>query len=222
MSDGNSRKAFVLLSGGLDSATVLLWAIHEGYNCTALSINFFMRSPNERAAVKHITQMLKIPLIEIEIPFVKEASNLVEEHYPLPYQTYPEGYVPMRNLIFYSLAAYYAEIYGIDTIIGGHLESDPHAFPDSSPQFFNQLQQLINSTRLPNNLSRITFLMPFAGKSKVDVLRLAFELHVPLEYTWSCYWEVEVPCGSCVACRERIEAFQVVGHPDPLLIRVKK
>jgi 7-cyano-7-deazaguanine synthase len=222
LDEKSNNKAIILLSGGIDSAVALYWAIEQHYEITALSINFYMRSPQEQAAVHEFVQRAKVKLLEVDIPFLKEASNLEEEHVVLPYTNqYPEGYVPTRNLIFYAIAAYYAEVLGIATIIGGHLQSDPEKFPDSAPQFFQSLGQIINTTKLPIDGGHVKFLMPLANRSKTDVIRLGKKLHVPLEFAWSCYWEDPIPCGVCNACKERSFAFKEMNMDDPLLIRLR-
>lgn len=216
------KKAIILLSGGVDSAVALYWAIKQQYEVTALSINFYMRSPREQEAVHEFVRHTKVKLLEVEIPFLKEASNLEEEHVKLPYTNqYPEGYVPTRNLLFYAIAAYYAEILGINTIIGGHLQSDPEKFPDSAPQFFQSLGRIINTTKLPIDKTKVEFVMPLANQTKAEVIRLGQRLHVPLEFAWSCYWEDPIPCGVCNACKERAEAFKEAKMDDPLLHRLR-
>lgn len=132
----------------------------------------------------------------------------------------PEGYIPTRNLVFYALATYYAEIFGSNYIIGGHLETDSIGFPDATPKFFVSLERLVNDSR-PNSGSKapreIKLLMPFLEKSKTDVLKTAMELKVPLELTWSCYYDEDKPCKKCVTCLERADAFSRVGLKDPLM-----
>jgi 7-cyano-7-deazaguanine synthase len=214
------KRALILLSGGIDSATALYWAVREQYDLTALSINFYLRSPSERRGVSILCEHTKTPLIELDLPMIMEAADVVATGITPPYgKNYPEGYVPQRNLVFYAMAAYYAEIHGFDAIIGGHLKSDAATFPDASPDFFHALQQLINVV-IPGHSHRVEFIFPLIQLEKYQVISLAFELGVPLESTWSCYLEKGYPCQHCHPCHERAKAFAQAGRSDPLLHRI--
>jgi 7-cyano-7-deazaguanine synthase len=149
----------------------------------------------------------------------------------------PEGYIPARNMVFYASAAYYAEVYGAGCIVGGHLETDCIGFPDASAGFFSAVERLISLARPVmvsqegKNVSRagdgqvadsggsgdaVRLLLPFLRSGKSDVLRLGFELKVPLELTWTCYLDGKIQCGSCAACLERKQAFESIGLLDPI------
>src|SRR5438046_1454169 len=128
----------------------------------------------------------------------------------------PEGYIPGRNLIFYGLAGYYAELDAVQYIIGGHNGIDPESFPDSSPKFFNFLNSVFHLSLWSYDKSPVKILVPLSGKSKEDVIRMGLAMDVPFEVTWSCYWDKAVHCGICVSCRERREAFAQVGIEDPV------
>lgn len=159
-----------------------------------------------------------VELIEIDMPFIKEVSDLIEEKFPISYKKdYPQGYIPMRNIIFYSVAAYYAQAYGAQIVIGGHIAADVEEFPDVSVKFFKQLENLINQSQLPKYKYKIKLLMPFIKIHKKEVLNLAIQLKVPLELTWTCYDSEEVPCGKCYPCIERAKAFSQANLIDPLI-----
>ncbi len=128
------------------------------------------------------------------------------------------GYIPSRNLVFYALAAYYAEICAADYVIGGHLVTDSQGFPDATPGFFHDLEQLIDSTRQTRESGKrkdIHLLMTFLAKTKTEIVRMAVALGVPLPLTWSCYYNGSEQCGRCVTCLEREEAFTEAGVEDP-------
>ena len=138
-------KALILLSGGLDSATALYWAKQQGYKLYALSINYYDRPPQEIASVKKLTKETGAVLIELTAEFIKEASEF--QHITIStdyFKKAPDGYIPCKNLMFYSIALYYAEIYQVDAIIGGHSKSDTQLFPDASQEFFKSLTRLAN------------------------------------------------------------------------------
>ena len=212
-------KAIVLLSGGMDSATALYWGKRQGYELYALSLLYHYRTPKEIRATKVLVEKCGAKLIEVPIPFMRDVTDLREEGYPISFmENAPEGYMPMKNLIFYSLAIYYSEIYGINIIIGGHIQSDPNIYPDASREYFDGIENLGNQGTLPHPRRNIKILMPLIDKSKTEVLKLALELGVPLELTWSCFYTRKIPCGRCKACRERKPAFEDLKIPDPLYL----
>lgn len=208
-------KAIVLLSGGIDSAVALYWAKNEGYNVIAISLNYNLRPENEKKAALKLTEKLDINLIEIDIPFIKESIDLRIEGLPVPSAVNaPEGFIPSRNLVFYSIAAYYAEAYGCKVILGGHLAPDPEKFPDADPEFFKSLENLINKGKHRKDKTKINLLFPLANMTKSEVINLAKNLDVPLQWTWSCYSNGGEPCGNCTSCRNRNEAFQKLNYSD--------
>ncbi|UCC20933.1 MAG: 7-cyano-7-deazaguanine synthase [Promethearchaeota archaeon] len=209
------EKAIILLSGGIDSAVALYWAHNKGYNILALSIDYNLRPLNEKKAALKMAESLNIELIEIPLPFIKESFDLRIDGFPIPSSiNAPEGFIPSRNLVFYSIAAYYAEKYGCRTIIGGHIAVDPKNFPDAAPNFFKSLEDLINKGKHNKDKTTIELLFPLINMTKIDVINLAKKLNVPLEWTWSCYSDGEHPCRKCNSCRKRIKAFSQVNHSD--------
>ena len=210
-------KALVLLSGGLDSTTALYWAKQQGYELSILSINYSWRPTQEIAVAKYFAEETGATLIEVEMSFIKDVSEFQDVKSSVEYfKNAPEGYIPSKNLVFYSIAAYYAEIYQVDVIIGGHSTSDAQLYPDASKTFFQSLTQLANSIRLPHNPRSVKIVMPLIDLSKEEIIRLAINLDVPLERTWSCYDTNELPCRDCKGCRERSRAFMKLGLEDPL------
>ncbi|MFX0009318.1 MAG: 7-cyano-7-deazaguanine synthase [Candidatus Hermodarchaeota archaeon] len=209
--DIKENSAIVLLSGGIDSTTALFWALQQEYEVIGLTINYKWRPKKEMDAIKKFVELTKIKLIEIDLPFVMVATDLRLEGYPIPsVENAPEGYIPLRNLLFYSIAAYFAELYGIKTIIGGHIKEDFEKFRDATPTFFQSLQDIIIRS-IPNQSKRsIEFLFPLINLNKVEVIKMAKELNVPLDLTWSCYGDFENPCGICTPCQSRADAIKKV------------
>ncbi len=216
ISKENGECAIILLSGGIDSATALYWAYNEGYTLIALSFNYGYRPEKEKKAVFKLSENLGVKVIEIPVEYVKEAMELRIGGMPVPSAVHaPEGFIPSRNLVFYSIAAYFAEIYGCKFIIGGHMAADPIKFPDASIDFFESLEKLINKGKHIKDKSTIKILLPLIKLTKVDVIRLAIKLNVPLNWTWSCYNDENKPCGKCSPCNKRREAFQNLNYADP-------
>ncbi len=209
------KSAILLLSGGMDSAVALHWAHQEGYYIIALSYNYNLRPQNEKKAAQKLAQSLQIKLIEVPLSFLKESIDLRIEGFPVPSAVNaPEGFIPSRNLVFYSIAGYYAEVFDCEVIIGGHIAIDPEDFPDASLKFFEDLEILINKGKHNKDKNTRKLLFPLAKMTKMDVVNLAKKLKVPLEWTWSCYSDGEQPCGKCNSCRKRIEALSNLNYSD--------
>ena len=212
------EKAVVLLSGGIDSAVSVYWAKGQGWDVRPLTFHYFRRPPQEVVATRKILEVSGVTgLQEIDLPFLREVDDLKEKGLENPdLLASPEGYIPARNMVFYALAAYAAEPLGARWVIGGHNGSDPETFPDSSPKFFNFFNSMYRLGLWSYPRQPVQILLPLSGKSKVDVVRLGLDLGVPLELTWSCYWDRERHCGTCASCTERREAFAALGVRDPI------
>ncbi len=212
------EKADVLLSGGIDSAVSLYWAQAKDWDVRPLTFHYFRRPPQEVVATRKILEASRIRnLREIDLPFLREVDDLKAgglENASLLES--PEGYIPARNMVFYALAAYAAEPLGARWVIGGHNGSDPEAFPDASPKFFNFFNSMYRLGLWSYSRRPVQILLPLSGRSKVDVVKLGLELGVPLELTWSCYWDRAKHCGTCASCKERREAFAALGVDDPI------
>ena len=205
----SGKKAIILLSGGIDSATALYWAVKNDFKVIILTINYKWRPKKEILATKTLSELLSIPLVEVSAPYIQDAVDLRMDGYPVPSATHaPQGYIPLRNLVFYSIAAYYAAIYGCQFVIGGHLKDDIEKFNDTRTLFFEGLEKLIDISKHSKDKSKIEFLFPFSTKSKAEVIKIAQDLEVPIDQTWSCYGDYEIPCGRCVPCMNRKKALE--------------
>lgn len=202
-------RALVLVSGGIDSAVALAWAQQNHNDLVAVSFLYHLRPVQERLAVQRLLQTYRGRLVEVPVPFLRESVDL-----PDPIPGVPEGYISNRNLIFYSIAAYLGEVHRCDAIVGGHNREDSEDFPDAAAPFFSRLEALTNDALLSR---KVRFELPLAAWSKRQVLEQARRWNVPLEHTWSCYWDAPVPCGTCASCTERALAFAELGMEDPLL-----
>jgi len=211
-------RAIVLLSGGLDSAVTLWWAKSRGWDLRPLTFDYFGRPKREHEAIRALTERVAVaPIRHVELPFLKEVDDLRKEGFDnRVLLDSPEGYIPGRNLIFYALAGYYAELDGVRYIVGGHNGIDPESFPDSSPKFFNFLNSVFHLSLWSYEKAPVQILVPLSGKSKEEVVRMGLAMGVPFEVTWSCYWDRAVHCGTCASCQERREAFAKVGVEDPV------
>ena len=206
-------RALVLFSGGADSTTALYWALNRGFDSTALSFDYPGRPTGEKKAALEIANALGLPLLRAEIPFLTPAKDLPMDRLSkglLP-QSPAVGYVPMRNMVFYATAGYYAEVYEIPTIIAGHTRDDAKTYSDASPQFFDLIREVYRLTLRSSYVTdqkEVEIVLPLAGLSLRDQTALGHRLGVPFDLTWSCWYDTPEPCGSCFACRERLEAFK--------------
>jgi 7-cyano-7-deazaguanine synthase len=209
------RSAIVLLSGGIDSATALYWAEQQAPSIYSLNILYAQASYQEANASKSLANAAKVKEhFTVSLPFYKEIQI---RYHPTQSGNVTSAYVPSRNIIFYGIAAAYAETLGIDTIVFGSNADDTRELPDATPTFIQRMNELLKiGTRTGADGTSTRIVNPLINHSKVEVLKLALELKVPLGLTWSCYEDVELPCGRCRGCRNRLDAFKRIGMVDPL------
>lgn len=216
-------KAIVLLSGGLDSATAAAQAIADGYDLIALSFNYGQRHQRELEAAKAVAQHFAIAdhhFIDVNLA-QWGASSLTDLAQPLPQNGpqndiragIPSTYVPGRNTVFIALALALAEAKGAEAIYLGINAVDYSGYPDCRPEYlaaFQQLAQLSSKAGLEGHAPKL--IAPLVMDSKVDIVRRAIALGVPIEQTWSCYQGGVVPCGRCDSCRIRDRALIEAGY----------
>jgi 7-cyano-7-deazaguanine synthase len=211
--------ALVMLSGGLDSATCLYWAKNKFSEISIITFNYYNRLENEKKAAVELARRVNIVnFLEVNIPFIKEFSDFYNGNHPTPdYDARWASYVPARNLIFYSIAAHYAEFLNIKWIIGGHNIHDGTFFVDATKDYIEKLNLLIKRGCLFFNDDPCMILVPLAEMDRKNIINLAIELNVPIELTWSCHSnKAKTHCGQCYACIQRIEAFNSLGIKDPV------
>jgi len=207
-----AKNALVLISGGLDSATCLYWAVNKFERVQAITFNYFGRINNEKIAARSVAKLACVKLIEVEAPFIKEKSEYSRIKLKSNGRA-SQSYIPLRNLIFYSISGYFAQINKINNLVGGHIASDGTIFKDATDSYFRKMNELILEGLLGSTDCRI--LLPLMDLSRADVIRLAQMLNVPIELTWSCHREGKLPCGRCYACKQRLNAFKLLGTIDP-------
>jgi 7-cyano-7-deazaguanine synthase len=151
----------------------------------------------------------------MRIPELREAGDITGSR-ELSRDAVPPTYIPMKNAVYYSLAAAFAEEKGSNYIIGGHNKDDRRLFEDTSEEFFAGLRKTMwaSSPRLRRRGLKI--LRPLKDMAKPEVVAFAARLGVPLELTWSCERAGEEHCWRCDGCRRRKEAFEAAGVHDPL------
>jgi 7-cyano-7-deazaguanine synthase len=217
------QRAIVLLSGGLDSATVLAHAKHADYECFTMSFDYGQRHRAELKAAARISAALGAAVHrEFPIPIGSfGGSALTDTGIEVPDEGgagIPVTYVPARNTVFLSLALGWAEVLGAQAIFIGVNAVDFSGYPDCRPEFieaFNALSRVATKQGAEGRAIRIE--APLIAMSKAEIVRYGTELGVDYGPTVSCYRADEEgrACGRCDACRFRREGFEAAGITDP-------
>ena len=215
-----NRKAVVLLSGGLDSATTLYIAQKEGFSCFCLIFDYGQRHRREIESAKRIARRAgcRFRIIKINLPW--KGSSLLDKKAFIPKRVkgIPSTYVPGRNIIFLSFALSYAKAIGASKIfIGAHTE-DYSGYPDCRPEFYRAFNLAsARGTKAGIENKKIEIKTPLINKSKAQIIEMGRTLGVPFQLTWSCYRGGRHPCGVCDSCYFRAKGFKEAGIKDPLL-----
>ncbi len=221
-------RAVVLLSGGLDSATVLAIARAEGYRCYALSVDYGQRHGSELAAARRVARESGVEehrRLQLDLRGIG-GSALTDSAIEIPTRPsegIPVTYVPARNTLLLSLALAWAEVLEAWEIFIGANAVDYSGYPDCRPGFIRSFEQTANlATRAAvEGRGRFRIRAPLLKLSKAEIIRKGVGLGVDYSRTVSCYAADEQghACGVCDSCRLRAQGFQEAGVPDPTLYR---
>ncbi len=222
------RRAVVLVSGGLDSATCLAMAAAEGYDCYAISFAYGQRHDAELAASARVAaalgavqhRVMNIDLAAFGGSALTDRDIAVPEG---PTTGIPVTYVPARNTVFLSLALAWSEVLGAHDIFIGVNAVDYSGYPDCRPAFVEAFERMANlATRAGiEDVEPLRIRAPLISLSKADIIRRGQALGVDYSLTVSCY-QADAQgraCGRCDACRLRREGFAAAGVPDPTRYR---
>ncbi len=220
----SEKRAVVLLSGGLDSATVLAIARAEGFSCYALSFDYGQRHRCELEAAANVARSLGAALhhtVRIDLRLWGGAA-LPDDAIPVPDAEESKGipitYVPARNLIFLSFATAWAEVLGARDIFIGVNSVDYSGYPDCRPKFIESFAETARlGTCAVDEGWRYSINAPLQNLSKAQIIRRGTALGVDYGLTTSCYNpDAEGrSCGKCASCALRIAGFREAGVPDP-------
>lgn len=228
MSQGaDSKSAVVLLSGGLDSATVLAIARQQGYRCYALSLDYGQRHRTELEAARHLARTLgavehKVIPLDLRAIGGSALTDTSIEVPSEPAEGIPLTYVPARNTVFLSLALGWAEVLGAWDLFIGVNAVDYSGYPDCRPEYIEAFQRLCNlATRAGVEGACFRIHAPLIEMSKAQIIRTGAGLQVDYAATVSCYRADEGgrACGHCDSCRLRSEGFAAAGISDPTRYR---
>jgi len=225
---GAPRRAVVLVSGGLDSATTLALAVAEGYDCHALSVDYGQRHLAELEAAARVAtaygarehRVMRVDLAGIGGSALTDPALVVPEG---PTSGIPITYVPARNTLMLSLALAWAEVLGAGEIFVGVNAVDYSGYPDCRPEFIAAFESLAaRATRAGVEGGRLKVRAPLIHWTKAEIIRAGLKLGLDYSLTVSCYQADAAgrACGRCDSCRLRREGFAAAGVPDPTRYRV--
>ena len=218
-----SDKAVVLVSGGLDSSTVLALALQQGYRCYTLSFDYGQRHRSELEAAKRVSELMKVEehkIVRLDLGTIG-GSALTDTTIDVPEQEtagIPVTYVPARNTVFLSIALGWAEVLEADTIFLGVNAVDYSGYPDCRPEYISSFEIMANlATRAGVEGKKLSIQAPLIDMTKGEIVSAGASLGVDYSQTVSCYQaSIEgLACGKCDSCRLRIVGFNQAGISDP-------
>ena len=229
----DSRKAVVLLSGGMDSCvcTAMARERHGAENVALLHAGYGQRTQRrEGRAFEEIAEFYGVRerlVVQLDHFRAIGGSALTDEKIAVPENelgapgphgsAIPVTYVPFRNAHILSVAVSWAEVIGAGAIYIGAVAEDSSGYPDCRAEYYHVFQELIRVGTRPE--TEIEIMTPVIRMKKSEIIRRGLELRAPLDLTWSCYQEEEVACGVCDSCLLRLRAFAEAGATDPVAYR---
>ncbi len=220
-------RAVVLLSGGMDSATALAIALKDGFEATALSVDYGQRHRKELEAARKVARHFGVRdhrIVSLDLTAIG-GSALTDKRIPVPEQRrleeigqgIPATYVPARNTILLSYALGLAETTGAKAIYIAANALDYSGYPDCRPEFYKAFQEVARlGTKRGVEGDLIEIRTPLLAMTKADIVRKGEELGVPWALTWSCYQGEDRACGVCDSCQLRLKGFREAGVKDPI------
>ena len=223
----NRGKAVLLLSGGLDSTTLLALARSEGYAIHALSFRYGQRHAAELAAARKIAaryEVVQHVVTDIDLRIFGGSALTSDIDVPkdrVVDEAIPVTYVPARNTIFLSFALAWAEVLGASDIFIGVNALDYSGYPDCRPEFiaaFQEMARLATRAGVEGSAAPVTIRTPLIELSKKEIIELGLSLGVDYSMTTSCYDPTDdgEACGHCDACQLRLKGFEEAGATDPV------
>ena len=218
----NKEKAVVILSGGLDSTTLLYVVINQGFDVRALSFDYNQKHKKELwCAMKTCTNLgIEHKVLELAILNEIAPSALTRADWQMPEGHYAaenmkQTIVPNRNMIMISLAAAYAIGVGAQHLFYGAHAGDHDIYPDCRKEFVIAMQEVLKLC----DWKQVQLHAPYLDIDKGDIVKKGLALSVPYQDTWTCYQGLEEACGRCGSCQERLEAFAKNHTTDPIVYK---
>ena len=229
----DTRKAVVLLSGGMDSCVSVAIARerHGASSVALLHASYGQRTQDrERRAFDEIANFYRVHerlVVQLDHFRAIGGSALTDKSISVPENelaatgshgsAIPVTYVPFRNAHFLSVAVSWAEAIGAGAIYIGAVAEDSSGYPECRPEYYQVFQELIRAGTRPE--TQIEIVTPVITLKKNEIIRQGMELGAPLQLTWSCYQDEDTACGVCDSCLLRLRAFAETGAVDPLPYR---
>jgi 7-cyano-7-deazaguanine synthase len=225
-----SRRAVVLLSGGLDSTTTLAIARREGFEAYALSFRYGQRHEFELQAARRVAAHVGVARhVVFDVNLAQFGGSALTDALDVPKDralaemeaNIPVTYVPARNTVFLSIALAWAESLSISDIFIGVNALDYSGYPDCRPEYIEAFQRLADLATKAGveGRQRLTIHTPLIEMSKAEIIRIGRDLGVDFALTSTCYDPADDgrPCGHCDACQLRLKGFRENGLEDPLV-----
>ncbi|CAA7602007.1 7-cyano-7-deazaguanine synthase [Acididesulfobacillus acetoxydans] len=219
------KRAVVLLSGGMDSSTVLYMAKSEGFELHAISFDYGQRHVRELECARAVAQKagVKEHIVVRTNMDAWGGSALTDKYLEVPENEPDKGripitYVPARNMIFLSFAASYAEAIGSQDVFIGVSEVDYSGYVDCRQEFIDAMEKAINMGTVcaVQDGRKISIRTPLIHMTKSAEIKLGIKLGVDYGLTWTCYKGEDLACGTCDSCTLRLKAFREAGYKDPI------
>ncbi|MDP1520563.1 7-cyano-7-deazaguanine synthase QueC [Porticoccus litoralis] len=218
-----NRKAVVLVSGGLDSTTVLAMARQQGFRCFTLSFDYGQRAHAELAAAQRCSEQLgaeQHKVVKLDLRTIG-GSALTDDSILVPEEEtsgIPVTYVPARNTVFLSIALGWAEVLEASDIFIGVNAVDYSGYPDCRPEYIQAFENMANlATKAGVEGRYLRINKPLIDLTKAEIIQLGMQAGVDYSQTVSCYQATEagLACGKCDSCRLRKIGFEQAGVGDP-------
>ena len=214
-----SQKAVIILSGGMDSTTLLYDLIDQGYDINAVTFDYRQKHNYEIVCAQKICKNLKIPHKIIDVGILNDIapSSLTRKDWAVPEGNYADEnmkqtVVPNRNMVLLSIAAAYAIGINANYLFYGAHAGDHTIYPDCRPAFVSAIATAFHLC----DWNDVILEVPYLYLSKGDIVKRGVSLNVDYSMTWTCYNGGEKPCGKCGSCDERLAAFREAGVKDPV------
>ncbi len=218
------QKSVVLVSGGMDSCVTATIAEKESNQMAFLHVNYGQRT--ERRELKAFEDIANF--YDVKERFVLDYTHLAQiggssltdlsievPKANLENSEIPNSYVPFRNANILSAAVSWAEVINADTIYIGAVEEDSSGYPDCRRSFYDAFEKTIDEGTKPQ--TKIKIKTPLIEMSKRDIVSYAFINNSPIQFSWSCYRNEDIPCGECDSCKLRERGFKLAGYIDPII-----
>lgn len=215
-------KTTLILSGGMDSATLLYDLLESGDEVDCIGVNYKQRHGKELGFAARLCSDVKVPFDVLDLSSLAgflTGSSQSDPSVPVPFGKYDEPsmkltVVPNRNMFMLAAAGAVAIARKADRLAYGAHAGDHTIYPDCRPEFVTAMTEALGLC----DWHALGLHAPYINMTKGDICKRGVELGVPYDKTWTCYVGEDVPCGKCGSCTERAEAFEFAGIADPLLV----